>query len=317
MNYSKFKNQNNVELGLLSILGILKKESRIIQIDNYPDYDLSRYEGFTEKPYFFRDSWSFANDYAVIIKSSIDHIGVFHSDDIDRLASEYEVPFDVKNQFDITLNIIREKNADIMWEEATVPDFDGFELNAIKIERIDQFSKAIYFQGGYTGASDSIQPMDWNILVECSFYAIISASLTGNFYTDLIAESFALKDAENYRLSYFIAFSALENYLNDRLDSHNKEGRLKDKLSELFKKEFGTLNKHQIYTSIAGEYDSWESIRNCIAHGRSDHQVTKEQVDGLTVFMLTLLASIEIAEDSFDGMSRRIFNNSSTTDDEN
>ncbi|MEH8120217.1 hypothetical protein Q7I34_00280 [Aeromonas veronii] len=306
MNYLKFKKQNNIELNLLSILGIIKDESRIIQIDNYPDYDLSPYDGYyTQKEYFFRDSWSFANNYAAIINSSIEHVGVFHSDDISRLTSEYEVPLDWENDFDITLSLIQEKNPDIMLEESTEPRFDGFKLNDIQIEKIDQCGKIIYFQGGYTGASDSIQPIDWKIIVQCSFHAIIPSSLTGDFYIDLIAESFALKDAKNYRLSYFIAFSALENYLNERLDSHNKEGRLKDKLSELFKSKFSNLNKHQIYSSIIGEYDSWETIRHCIAHGRRDHQVTKEHVDGFTVFMLTLLASIEKSEDSFDGMSSR------------
>ena len=307
MNYTKFKKYKDIELKLLSLLGILKDESRIIQLDNFPDYDLSGgYDGFTEKHYFFRDSWDFSSDYAAIINVSIDYIGVFHFDDVHRLSSEYKIPFNENNSFDVVLNRIREQNSDLMLEEATDPDFDGFKLNEVRVERVDQFGKTIEFVGGYNGCSDSIQPMDWKILVECSFYGFVSGARFGEFYADLIAESFALRDAGNNKLAYFLAFSALENYINDRHGSHEIEGRLKDKLSDLFKSKFIELHKHQIYTSIVGEYDSWEAIRHSIAHGKGGGEVTREAVQGLTVFILTLLASIEELEVSFDSLISKV-----------
>lgn len=306
MSYSTFKKIANIELSLLSLLGMLKTESRIIQLDNYPDFDLSGYEGFVEKPYFFRDSWGFSDAYAAIISASIEHVGVFHFDDVRRLASEYKVPFRKNESFDVVLNRIRAINSDLMWEEATDPDFNGFKISEIKIERIDQFGKEVQFFGGYSGASDSIQPMDWNILVECSFNALVSGARFGGFYADLIAESYALRYVRNHKLAFFIVFSALENYINERLDSHEREGRLKDKLSELFRNKFGCLQRHQIYTSIVGEYDSWESIRHGIAHGKVSQSVTRDMVGGLTVFILTLLASIEESEESFKGLRLKL-----------
>ncbi|MEQ1976821.1 hypothetical protein [Xenorhabdus sp. SGI240] len=302
MNYEQFRKQKDIDLRLLSLLGILKQEHRIIQLDNYPDYDLSSYEGFNEKPYFFRDTWSFANDYSAIINIVVKNVKVFHFDDIKRLSSEYKVPFRYNERFDIVLNRIRKMNPELMWWEGIEPDFDGFKLSEVKIGRVDQFQKIVEFFGGYTGASDSIEPMDWDIVIECSFNGFVSGEHYGKFYADLIAESYALRDAGNYKLSYFIAFTTLENYINERLGTHDKEGRLKDKLSELFKVQFGSLVKHQVYSSVVGEFSTWEYMRNAIAHGKERIEVARKHVDELMVFILTLLSSIEQHQASFDGL---------------
>lgn len=308
MNYARFRKQKDIDLRLLSVLNILERGRKIIQLDNHPDYDLSSYEGFVEKPYFFRDTWSFANDYSAIINIVVEHVGVFHFDDIQRLSSEYNVPFRSDGSFDIILNSVRNMNPNLMWEDAIDPDFDGFKLQEVKISSVDQFRKTVEFLGGYTGCSDSIQPMDWNIVVECSFNGFVSGEHYGGFYADLIAESYALREAGNHKLSYFIAFTAFENYINEHLDAHDKEGRLKDKLSEIFKVQFGDLGKHQVYTSVVGEFDTWEAMRHAVAHGKGKIEVAREHVEGLMVFVLTLLSSIELLETTFDGLYEKLPN---------
>lgn len=308
MKYSQFKTKNNIEISILLLLGIIKNESKIIQIDHHPDFDLSNYAGFAETTYFFRDSWNFLNAYSAIMLPKIKHIGVFHYDDVRRLASEYKIPFNDSNTLDASLNFIKDKNIDLMLDESLDPSFDGFKLHNLRISRTDQLNKKLEFEGGYIGASDTIDPQDWHVFVECSFYGFTPSASFGKFYADLLAESFALREAGNNKISYFITFSAFENYINECLNTHNQEGRLKDKLAQLFRDRFGELNSHQIYTCTAGDFDNWENIRNGIAHGKNANNITKEDVGGLTKFVLTLMASIEkhttCFEDLFNTMPK-------------
>ena len=129
--------------------------------------------------------------------------------------------------------------------------------------------------------------MDWRTFVECSFYGFVSGSRTNKFYVDLIAESYALQDAKNYKLAYFMAFTALENYINVCQNINNGSGRLKDKLSDIFKMQFNSLGKHEIYTSLLGEFKKWEALRNYIAHGKKESKVSEKDVTDLLIFILT------------------------------
>ncbi len=306
MNYAKFKKIENLDLKILSFLGILQTKSRIIQINNYPDYDLSGYGGQFEKTYYFTDSWSFDGEFGAVLNVSIESQRVFHSDDMERLSEEYDVHFGENNAYDLVLNEIRNENEHLMWSEGFPPDFDGFKLNDIRVDRIDHSKKEVHFFGSYDGDSSSIQPVDWNIFIECSFCSFISSTTSGKFYVDLISESYSLKDSGNMKLSFFLVYAALENYINECLDRHEKEGRIKDKLNELFRSRFTSLEKHQIYTSAAGEFDDWEKIRNWIVHGKAKVDITNEMVEEFTIFVLTLMASFEAKETIFDSLLKEI-----------
>jgi hypothetical protein len=305
MNYLTFKKIDNLDHKLLSFLRIIEVGSKIIPINNYPDFDFSNYQGLTEQTYFFKDSWSFDGEFGAVIDVSIENQCVFHVDDIKRLAEEYNVYFDSSNPCDV-LNEIRGNNKDLMLDEGIPPDFDGFKLNDIRVEKIDHSEKVVHFFGSYDGDSYSIDPMDWNIFIECSFYSFVSSDTFGKFYVDLISESYSLRDDGNMKLSYFLMYTAFENYINERLNSQDREGRLKDKLNELFKMQFSSLGNHQVYTSVVGDFDRWETIRNEIAHGKANIKITSEIVDGLTIFSLALITSLESGESQFELLSRKI-----------
>lgn len=306
MNYVKFKKTDGLDCCLLSFLGILKVGSKIIQIDNYPDYDLSPYEGMEATTYYFKDSWNFGEEFSSIINVSIEDPRIFHADDIERLINKYAIDSDKINPFDVILNDILNQNKNVM-DEGMIPDLDEFTLHPIQIDRIDYAKKEIHFLGSYYGNSCTIQPMDWNILVECFFSGFVSSDTCGKFYVDLISESYSLRDAGNLKLSYFLMYAAFENYINEKLNTHNEAGRLKDKLKRLFRKQFNSLKNHEIYTSIIGEFDKWEGFRNDIAHGKkAQENVTDETVKEATIFVLTLIASWESRESNFESLLKII-----------
>lgn len=300
MNYTTFKTKKNIEQKILRHLGILKITSRIIQINNYPDFDLSKYEGLSESTYYFRDSWSYEGHISAVTDISIESSAVFHYEDICRLSEEYGVLYKEKDGYGTFLDLIREKNIDVMSEAGISAEFDGFRLNSLQVERIDHPKKVVHFFGSYTGDSSTIEPLDWNLIIECAFSGFLSGEDSSDFYIDLVSESYALRDSGNLKLSYFILFTAFENFVNEKLGSQKEIGRLKEKLNLLFKTLYSSLERHQIYTSVAGQIDGWEKIRNEIAHGRSSNVVTRNEINGLSIFVLTLIASFETKTSKFE-----------------
>ena len=128
----------------------------------------------------------------------------------------------------------------------------------------------------------------------------------GMFYGDLIAESYALRESGNTKLAYFIAFSALENFTNERLNTYEQEGRLRDKFSDLFRNKFGSIARHPIYSSITGEFDFFESIRHKVAHGNQGETVDRALVDRLMLFVLVVMSSVKNGESTFDELHKNI-----------
>lgn len=306
MKYEKFKSLDRVEIGLLRHLGLMGGSVRIIKLDNYPDFDITGYDRDTEQPYVFKDRWDFSNEYSALINASIEYSGVFHYDDVARLSREYGISFNSSVSKEEVLNKIRCLHNDLMSQDTIEPEFDGFELHNIQIERVDQFAKEILFIGGYSGGYSEIQPEDWDIYIEVSLSGLVSGDSLGKFYGDLIAESYALRESGNNKLSYFIAFSALENFINERLHAHDQKGRLKGKFSELFCRKFASLDRNQIYTSIVGQYDCLESVRNQIAHGKQSATIEKALVDQLILFVLVVMSSIDNGESTFDELRSKI-----------
>ena len=306
MKYEKFKSLDGVEFGLFQHLELARKSVRIIKLNNHPDFDLTGYDRHTERPYVFKDHWNFPKEYAALIYASVEHSGVFHYDDIARLSKEYGISSRSGVSEEEVLNQIRCQHVDLMLQDSIEPDFDGFKLNDIKVDRIDQFAKEVLFIGGYSGGYSDIQPEDWDIYIEVSLCGLVSGNSLGMFYGDLIAESYALRESGNTKLAYFIAFSALENFTNERLNTYEQEGRLKDKFSDLFRNKFGSIARHPIYSSITGEFDFFESIRHEVAHGNQGKITNRALVDRLMLFVLVVMSSVENGESTFDELHKNI-----------
>lgn len=109
------------------------------------------------------------------------------------------------------------------------------------------------------------------------------------FYNQLIAESRILLTEEKFKLSYFLLYSAIENYINNELSSENFEERLEDKLKRLCKMNLGDLNKNKIYSSIVANFKNYTTIRNTIAHGKKEIELTKTDLYEFSNFVLLII----------------------------
>lgn len=71
MNFTNFKNKPNIEFQLLKYLDVITEESKILKIDNNPDYDLTGYDKFRAMTYFFEFDYEFSDEYSNVLWASI------------------------------------------------------------------------------------------------------------------------------------------------------------------------------------------------------------------------------------------------------
>ena len=289
MNYSKFKKVKNAETLLLKALGIIDEKKIIIKINNYPDFSLTNYDKFSLNTLFFEYEWRFSHIFKSIIDCEIINTKVFHCDDIERLADEYSIEY--YNNEEPLLNEIYLEYPDLMCYEGFDTKFEGFKLNSLEISSIENNDKKIIFSGVYQGDSFSIEPVDWNIYAECELLGVLNNEGAKFFYQELLSEAYTQKKHKNFKMSFFLVFSALENYINETMNTHDTQKRLKDIINELFKKLPIPLNKNQIYNSIINDYSDYEAIRNSIAHGRGKLNILESELNQFILFTLIFIAS--------------------------
>jgi len=289
--YNNFKKIENLTFKLLNFANILENKKIIIQIDNYPDYNMSEtYSGV----YIFSNKWNFSHLFKSIFETRIRNIKIFHFDDIERLAEEHNELVPQGHDFSEFLNKISQK-FDVMRLEGIEPDIDNFKMVDFKTVYIDNTSKYVEFRGSYRGSQYEIQPDCWNILFE---YEVTGTSVyidENKFYLELLSESYAFHKIKSYKIAFFLAYTALESYINHKLNSDDVEKRLKEKINELFNLTFpdDNIGTHQIYSSIMVDYKKITNTRNNISHGRSPVALSGDDVIELLNFVLIIILSIE------------------------
>lgn len=290
MNYKKILSIDNSLEKLLFFLNILRYDRLIIQIENYPDYDISPYQREIISDYYFRNSWSFKYlfDYVIdvrILKSKLfHHDNIFENEDLDTKN------FDLVEDLTKNLNIINQYDSDFFhYYGYEIDDLDEFKVRQIRIFNIDNTDKKIRYEGSFFGNNDDIDPIDWGIFSLLEIKGI--NSYLDNFYKELLSESYLLYINENFKLSFFICFSALENFINTQLNESDKEERLIDKIKRLYKLKFHNMQSNKIYTSIINDFDFFTNTRNTIAHGREKIEIEENTSKKFLIFtsiMITL-----------------------------
>jgi hypothetical protein len=303
MTFNQFSNTPNILKKLLVGLGIFSTKKLIIKIDNTPDYDISKYEREEEKDYYFNNFWDFSDYNQSVVDLSFIEERLFHYDDFERGRDEYNIDFDEANPIQFLNNIYL---LDDKWliENGMEPDIDQFKLHELRVSSIDNTKKRLYYEGSFFGNYETFDPLDWGI------YSLIE--ITGmpmgatKFYKDLIGESYVLHKENKNKLSYFLAYSAFESFITLELGHIDDERRLKEKLTELYRQKFPSLERHQIYTSIMSFYDSFTNSRNTIAHGINNITVTNEDANAAFLFITIMISTFEYNCTTFDELSQLI-----------
>ncbi len=305
MNYNQFSKKQNLIDIILTKFGILITEKLIIKINHEPDYEISPYMRERETDYYFYNSWNFKHHFSFVIDVDIVKNHIFHYDDFINMSCEYGISYYTGEECEFLLSAV-EKDSDALETNGFGSGTENFKINNLRIGTIDNLESKVYYEGSFWGASYEIDQNDFAIY---SMINVIATPLYIDdkpFYNSLLAESFILLKERKYKLSYFLLYSAFDSFINYELGSADEQGRLKDKLKELFSSRFSNLNNHPIYTGIIKLYDQYTNNRNAIAHGKSPIEVDEEMVEKSFIFVLTMISSYLTGADKFDDLYNEI-----------
>ncbi len=289
MTKRRFNQVSNKIIFLLQKLEILKRKSIFIKIDNTPDFNFTD-NSSSEEDYYFRNYFKFNKFFTWVTSVNFGTIRIYHYDDFLRLSEEYKIHFDSFKDLKF-IKQIHKIDKDAFHNNGFETELDEFKMKDIRLNRIDNYEKRIYYEGKFYGDNYYIDPIDFGYYSTATLIGF--KAKPGNFYEEIIAESYLLFLEKKFKLAYFLIFTALENFVNLKLQSHKEKKELKDKVNLAFSSKFSDISKHEIYCSIIGEYDNYAEIRNQIAHGNMTTELMEENVEELFVFILTLILVYE------------------------
>lgn len=301
MNYLQFSKKENLIEKILTHFGIIKQEKVIIKINHEPDYNISEYMREQDSDYYFYKYWDFRREFNSVVEIRITDKYIVHYDNFKHLSSEYKIPFPTYDECSFLMDVLNE-DVDALDNNTLGTETDNFKLNNLRIKSIDNLDGRIYYDGSFTGSSYEINPVDWAVYSVINISAVPLEIDDMAFYNSLLAESYVLLKEKKYKLSYFLLYSAFESFINYELGKEEEEGRLKDKINELFCLKFPNLSRHQIYTSIIMLFDSYTNNRNDIAHGRSTIDVDHKIVEKSFLFVLTMISSFLLNISKFEDL---------------
>jgi|GEM_PF-1115315 len=306
MKLKEFKKISNIQFKLLKHLNIIHEQNLVFILDNYPDYDLSGYDSTRTMTYFFECEVEVPYEFINVISVEVLNNFIIHGDDICNMSEQHDTHLFL-NDLEGFINKVYELDNDCLDNHSIGLKFGDFELRTTKVIGINNTTGKIIFSGSFIGDYSHIQPIDWNIYTECKVIGVKNHLEFGNsFYRDLMAEAYNLMAIKNFKISYFLAFSSLESYINEKMNTNDTKDRLKDIMSQMIRNVVGDVNKNEIYTSIISGYKKFETTRNIIAHGREFILVTQEDVDELILFTLLIICIAERDGSTFEHLASRI-----------
>lgn len=291
MRYSQFLKQPNLLKKLLIELEILVRYQQIIEVDMSPDSEVIPTDWRDDDNNYFKNRWDFKRRFTSITEFDFISERVYHFENIDEANSELNMNLNIDdiasclNQIDhIDPNYFRENGYDTDLNET-------FHFHKVRVLAIDNIKKCVWYDGSFFGNHEAYTVSDWGVFSKIRLIGI--PSFLPNFYQELLGESYLLYTSGNFKLSYFMTYTALENYVNSGLKSDDIEERFKDKLRKWAKTKVTQLEKHEIYCGTIQEYDEFTIKRNTIGHGRESIDIEKSEAESALIFVATLICSFE------------------------
>lgn len=281
-------------------LGLVAAITEVKYVDHHPDYDYSEYKGPDTQTYFFQTALTIPGDLSVVYDTEILSTCVILYDDLADIVAELGLD---ENPYEDRERILSEafsRNADFI-NNIGYEDLDQFSLRSLEITTVENHQRHINLQGSFVGDSFGISPMDWGLYAVVRFMGFKEDLNESEFYRQLLVESFSLREKGDHRVSFFLAFSALEGYINLKMQAEAESGRLSDKVRDLFKHKFPDveLTKHQIYTHAVPDFNKrLTDLRNGIAHGRVS-EIDRDLSREMLLVALILICSAELHFASF------------------
>lgn len=304
MKQAQYLKRENLLKNLLTTLGVVKEIQTIIKIDNTPDDEVIPADWRNDDNNYFKNSWRFNHFFDSVTEFKFVGERVYHFDHINEAAEEVGMDLDADN-IEYSLNQINNSDSSYFRSNGWDTDFnETFQFHKVRVAVIDNVKKKIWYDGSFFGNHETYDNTDWGVFSKVKLTGIPKYLLL--FYQELLGESYLLFKSGNYKMAYFIAYGAMENYVNTNLGSEESEERFKDKLKRWCKTKTTLIEKHEVYCGIIVEYDMFTRIRNIIAHGKETIEIEKSDAESILTFVATLICSFEFDLPKFERLVQEI-----------
>lgn len=291
MKYQEFLKQNDLLKKLLKKMNVIQQFKTIIKINNFPDADIIPTDWREDDNNYFKNSWKFDSYYKNVLEFAFLEERVYHFDQIREAEEELVMQLNI-DDIEYSLNLIDDVDSDYFQYNGYDTDFnESFKFHKVRLVAVDNFKKKIWYDGSFFGNHETYDNPEWGSFSKVQLVGIPSVLMY--FYQELLGESYLLYNSGNYKMSYFMAYAALENYVNSNLGSEESEERFKDKLKKWFKTKISNLETHEIYCSLIKKYDEFTKKRNVIAHGKENIEIDKMEAENAILFVIILINSFE------------------------
>lgn len=232
----------------LDLINGIGEHSELVKISTYPDPDLIMHDKYSEKEYFLEDKLDFSERYSVIFNAYIGEYGFSYDDELYRdLGDDRGLSYEIHS--------LNERQREV-------------ELRGV-------------LRGGFP-------EIDTDAKANINLVGLLNTDYPNlSLYEELAIDAYLLETEENIKMAFFTYFSAIEAIVRHRLDviQENIYTELHEALEHLSldlkvrivaKDSFSTLDLQTI--PIWGEFQGIlrdvKKIRNLIAHGKLEHEVT-------------------------------------------
>lgn len=291
---------------LMKKLSLLAEVVEVRKISHHPDYDFSEYRGPVTQTYFFKDEQPKPDDFFSVYDAEIFDSRILHWDDIRELRNSLDLNAcpDEESEWILAQAVANDEN---FIGEIGYDKLSQFSLQKLEITEIDNSNGCLKLQGSFEGDGYGISQPDWALYAVIRFKGFKENFNDGEFYRQLLVESYQLRSKGDHRVSYFLAYAALEGFINRKLNSENESGRLSEKGRDLFRRSFpaSDLVKHQIYSNVVNDFNNvLTSTRNDIAHGRLA-VVNANQSRHMLLVALLFVSSVSFQVETFAEIFRK------------
>jgi hypothetical protein len=300
ISYKVILSEDKYLLLLMKRIGLVAEVTEVRYVNHHPDYDYSEYKGPVTQTYFFKTTLTIPSDLSFVYDTAILDTRVIHYEDFAGIVAELKLDADPNEDQEWILAEAFSRDSDFIYNIG-YEALEQFSLHGLEITTVENHQRRINLQGSFVGDGYGISQPDWGLYAVVKFMGFKEDLNDAEFYRQLLAESFSLREKGDHRVSFFLAFSALEGYINWKMHVEADSGRLSDKVRNLFNYCFPDvdLGKHQIYTHAVADFNKrLTGLRNGIAHGRVG-AIDSDQSRQMLLVALILICSAELVVESF------------------
>lgn len=287
-----------------ALLGLVVNKTVYFTVDTMPDYDYSAYDSYRESDYYFANSWDFSFDFSRIFRITnketlfvhpdlYHNLNKFHKDVLS--TNGFKSNSDVGDMLSFVIDSVEMTDEVHKTLNENLLNFDSSmtpHINVLNIAGVDNNKKKVFYNGSFYSAGIDHGEYD---VVCCAEVIGVGVSRYSYFFKELLVEAYSHLVDSNYKMAYFIAYSALENYVNWKINGDLIEERFSNK----YKSAFKTLPEFEhniIYPYFKSKLPEYTTLRIVIAHGKDDESalVSIDENKALDMYLFTVITILTI-----------------------